>query len=68
MIGDTYTARVSSRSGRALYTSPDYPTREQAACDAFLARPTANECSTARQHSFDIRSHRRDDIMGRAAS
>ncbi len=59
----TYTARISARSGRAVYTSPKYATREEAARDAFTARPKATECSTARQHSFDIRFHRRDQIM-----
>jgi hypothetical protein len=62
MTGDTYSARISRRDGRALYMSAEYPTREDAARDAFAARPKAKECSTARQSYFDIRWHRRDQI------
>jgi hypothetical protein len=66
-----YVARISDRDGRPLYRSPAMASREEAAADAFAARPKARECSTGkaiemdgtwRETHFDIRFHRRNEI------
>ena len=65
-----YTGRISARDGRALFTTDHFASREDAARAAFLARPSHNKCSTARNDSFDVRWHRRDefDTPAKAAS
>lgn len=58
----TYTARVSDREGRKLYESKPYPTREEAARDAFAARPKARTCSTCYGIGLDIRWHKKEEF------
>ena len=43
-----YIARVSDKAGRALWESAEsHASREEAAAEAFAARPAARSCSTS---------------------
>jgi hypothetical protein len=44
-----YVARISDKQGRCLYRSTQlFESRDEAAADAFNARPKARDCSTSR--------------------
>ncbi len=45
-----FAATVAGRDGRTLYESTIYPSRAEAAHDAFSTKPRANHCSTSRAH------------------
>lgn len=67
-----YIARISDRNGKRLYTSDIHYTREDAAREAFAARPNTTRCSTSRatqmgigdwrDYGFDIRWITRYDL------
>jgi hypothetical protein len=50
-----FIARVSAASGRKLYETAEYASRDEAALAAFHERPTARSCSTARAVFVDGR-------------
>ena len=45
-----FAAIITERNGRRLYESRIYPSRAEAAREAFNAKPRANHCSTSRAH------------------
>jgi len=67
-----YIARVSNKSGKALFRSRCHDTREAAAREVLRERPKAKTASTChaywdgadwRENGSDIRWYRRDDIL-----
>jgi hypothetical protein len=57
-----FIARVSNKSGRALYVSPAYGSREEAVADAFQVCWRARGCTTSRAEVSPIAG------LGRAGS